>query len=84
MFTSIMNQVSSDKYYLPSIRYQVKVGGQKYPCLMSLHVKFGQDTTSYYWDIADSYQPFLIPNFLFTSLLRLASYRGDFTPKNNP
>ena len=48
LFTSIRNQVSSDKYYLPSISHQGQVGGQKYPCLMSLHVKFGQDTTSYY------------------------------------
>ena len=56
LFTSIRNQVSSNKYKLLSISNQVQVGGQKYPCLMSLRVKFGQDSTSYYWDL-------LIPTF---------------------
>ena len=75
----ICSQVSGTKYQVPS---PSRWSEASLP--MSLHVKFGQDTTNYYWDIADFYQPFLIPNFLFTSLRRLASYRGDFTPKNNP
>ena len=77
-------QVSGTKYPVISTSYQVSGTKFKYPYLMSLYVKFGQDTNSYYWDIADSYQLFLIPNFLITSLLRLTSSRGDFTPKNNP
>ena len=51
---------------------------------MSLHVKFGQDMTSYYRDIAESFQLFLIPNYWIASLLKLANSRWDFTPENNP
>ena len=77
-------QVSETKYLMITTSYQVSGTKLKYPCLMSLYVNFGQNTNSYYWDIADSYQLFLIPNFLITRLLRLTSSRGDFTPKNNP